>query len=74
MEIDSSNWIYSTDRMELRERCLSILLRRFGSELNEDGTPRYSTESIYGCVHDWVSHGNPKPDGIVAYYQAYYDK
>ena len=66
------DWLYSDDRMALREQCLSILLRRFGSTLNEDGTPEHSTESIYACAHDWVSQGHPKPDGIVKYYEAYY--
>jgi hypothetical protein len=69
MEVD---WLYSPDRMELREKCLSVLLNKFGSALNEDGTPVCSTESIYSCAHDWVSQGHPKTDGIVKYYEAYY--
>lgn len=68
----TSDWLYNEDRLELRERCLSILLRRYGSELNEDGTPVHSTENIYSCAHDWVSQGHRKPDGIVKYYEAYY--
>lgn len=70
----TTDWLYNEERLELREQCLSILLRRYGSELNEDGTPVHSNESIYNCAHDWVSHGNPKPDGIVKYYEAYYGK
>ena len=70
----TEDWLYSDDRMALRESCLSILLRRFGSALKEDGTPLHSTESIYACVHDWVSQGHPKTDGIVAYYKAYYEE
>ena len=66
------DWIYSDDRMALREQCLSVLLRRFGSHLKDDGTPENSTESIYACAHDWVSQGHPKIDGIVKYYEAYY--
>ena len=66
------DWIYSDDRMALREQCLSILLRRFGSRMKDDGTPENSTESIYACAHDWVSQGHPKTDGIVKYYEAYY--
>ncbi len=69
----SDGWLYSPERMNLREQCLSILLRRYGSHINEDGSPEHSTESIYACAHDWVSQGNPKPDGIVKYYDAYYD-
>jgi hypothetical protein len=68
----TSDWLYSEKRLELRERCLSILLRKFGSEINEDGTPKYPTESIYNCAHDWVSQGHKIPDGIVKYYEAYY--
>ena len=70
----TNDWLYDQKRMEFRERCLSILLQRFGSELNEDGSPAYSSQSIYECAHDWVSQGNVKPDGIVAYYEAYYGK
>ena len=71
MEI-TSDWLYNEERLELREHCLSILLRKYGSEIKEDGTPVHSTESIYNCAHDWVSQGHPKPDGIVKYYEAYY--
>ena len=70
----TNDWLYDQKRMEFRERCLSILLQRFGSELNEDGSPAFSSQSIYECAHDWVSQGNVRPDGIVAYYEAYYGK
>lgn len=70
MEVTS--WIYSPEKMNLREQCLSVLLRRYGSELNPDGSSKYSSESIFNCAHDWVSHGNPKTDGIVKYYEAYF--
>ncbi len=69
----SDGWLYSPDRLDLRGQCLSILLKRYGSLINEDGTPTNTNESIYACAHDWVSQGNPKPDGIVKYYDAYYD-
>jgi len=67
-----TDWRYSPERMDLRERCLSILLKKYGSDLKEDGSPKHSPESIYGCAHDWVSHGNKISDGIVKYYEAYY--
>lgn len=70
----TSDWLYSEERLELREKCLNILLNRFGSEINEDGTPVNSTESIYNCAHDWVSQGHAIPNGIVKYYEAYYGK
>jgi hypothetical protein len=66
------DWRYEPKRMVLREQALSVLLKTFGSDLKEDGSPVYSTESIYECAHDWVSQGNPRTDGIVKYYKAYY--
>ena len=67
-----TDWRYSDQKMKLRQSALSVLLKRFGSELNEDSSPKYSNESIYSCVHDWVSQGNVNTNGIVKYYQAYY--
>jgi hypothetical protein len=72
MEV-KEDWLYSTDRLQLRSKCLNILMRRFGSHLTEDGAPEHSSESIYACAHDWVSQGHPTVNGIVAYYRAYYD-
>ena len=69
----TEDWLYSQERLNLRANCLKILLRKFGSHIKEDGTPEHSTQSIYACVHDWVSQGNPRTDGIVAYYKAYYE-
>ena len=68
----TTDWRYSPDRMVLKEQCLSILLKKYGSELKEDGSPMFSTQSIYECAHDWVSQGNARPDGIAAYFNAYY--
>jgi len=67
-----TDWRYSDDRMKLRQEVLSILLERYGSELNEDGSPKYSPQSIYECAHDWVSQGNEISAGVVAFYKAYY--
>jgi hypothetical protein len=58
--------------MELRQKVYTILLARFGSQLDSNGEPLYSMESITECAHDWVSQGNARTDGIVKYYQAYY--
>lgn len=69
--LNNLDWRYEPDRMALREQCLSILLKKYGSEL-KDGVPKYSTMSIYDCAQDWVSQGNKIPDGIVKYYEAYY--
>ena len=68
----NDDWRYSNHKMQVREQSLSILLKRFGSELDENGEPKYSSKSIYECVHDWVSQGNMRTDGLVKYYQAYY--
>lgn len=68
------DWRYVDDRMNLRGKVLSLLLNRFGRELNEDGSPKYSSQSIYECAHDWVSQGNLTTSGIIKYYEAYYAK
>ena len=69
----TTDWLYSPERMALKEQCLSVLMRKYGSDLNEDGSPKFSTQSIYECAHDWVSQGNKYTDGIVSYYKSHYD-
>ena len=66
-----TDWRYSDDRMEIRQQVLRTLLARFGHQL-EGGVPKYSTQSIYECAHDWVSQGNVNSSGVVKYYLAYY--
>ena len=68
----NDDWRYSDDRMELRQKVYSLLLKRFGSAIDENGEPVYSMDSITQCSHDWVSQGNVRSDGIVKYFQAYY--
>ena len=70
--LEVEDWRYSDFKMQLRRQALSLLIKRFGSELNENGEPKYSNQSIYECVHDWVCQGNKRTDGLVKYYQAYY--
>jgi len=65
------DWRYADDRMKLREEVLKILLAKFGHQL-EGGKPKYSSQSIYECAHDWVSQGNSTSYGIVKYYETYY--
>ena len=67
-----NDWLYSKDRLDFREQCLSILLHDFGSQLNDNGEPLYSSKSIYACAHDWVSQGHPVTTGIINYYKNYY--
>ena len=68
----NEDWRYSEERMELRQKVYSLLLGRFGSELDENGEPIYSMQSISECAHDWVSQGNVNTSGLVKYYEAYY--
>jgi hypothetical protein len=70
----TNDWRYSEDRMLIRTQALNILLKKFGSTLKTNGEPKYSNQSIYECVHDWVSQGNTNVNGIVKYYEAYYAK
>jgi len=68
----NEDWRYNEERMELRQQVYTILLSRFGGQLNENGEPVHSMESITQCCHDWVSQGHVNSNGIVKYYQAYY--
>ena len=68
----NDDWRYSDERMELRQKVYTLLLGRFGSEVDETGEPVYSMQSITECAHDWVSQGNVNTNGIVKYYEAYY--
>jgi hypothetical protein len=67
-----TDWRYTPDKMGVREKSLALLLKRYGSELNSDGSPKYSNQSIYACAHDWVSQGNMITHGIIKYYEVYY--
>ena len=71
MSID--DWRYGDYKMKVREQALKVLLSKFGGQM--DGCqPKYSSQSIYECVQDWVSQGNMNTAGIVKYYEAYYAK
>ncbi len=67
----NQDWRYREDKFKLREQALTVLLTKFGHQM--DGVvPKYSNQSIYECAHDWVSQGNVSTGGIVKYYEAYY--
>jgi len=66
-----TDWRYSDERMEIREQVLKVLLSKFGHQL-ENGMPKYSSQSIYECAHDWVSQGNVNSDGVIKCYLEYY--
>ena len=68
----NEDWRYSDQKMKLRQEVYKILLKRFGSDLDKEGKPMYNMKSITECAHDWVSQGNMRSDGIVAYFKAYY--
>jgi len=68
----NEDWRYSEERMDLRKKAYNLLLTRFGSQLDANGEPLYSMQSITECSHDWVSQGNVGTSGLVKYYQAYY--
>jgi hypothetical protein len=69
----TEDWRYSDEKMMIREQALRILLSKYGGEM--DGpSPKYSSQSIYECAHDWVSQGNMHTAGIVKYYEVYYAK
>ena len=67
----NQDWRYSEDKLKLRQQALTVLLTKFGHQM--DGVvPKYSHQSIYECAHDWVSQGNVSTSGLVKYYEAYY--
>lgn len=71
MTIDDSDqmaWLHSESRQEARSAALLRLLEAFGGELGGDATPSYCPRGLYGAAHDYVSHGNIDPDGIIPYY------
>ena len=68
----NEDWRYSEQKTALRTSALNVLLKKYGSEIHSDGSPRYINQSIYECAHDWVSQGNVNTNGIVKYYEAYY--
>ena len=70
--MSTDDWRYNEDRLKVREQALTILLKKYGSELNSTRESKYKSQSIYECAHDWVSQGNVNCNGITKYYEAYY--
>ena len=68
----NEDWRYSKEKLVLREQVLFVLMTKYGRELDSTMNPKYSTQSIYECAHDWVSQGNLKCDGIIEYYEENY--
>ena len=67
------DWLYGSARLDLCEQSLLMLLSQLGGNLDENGVPLYSNESLYAAAHDWVSHGNPTTEGILKFYYEYYN-
>jgi len=68
----STDWLFSDERLKLRSRCLGILLRNYGWDLDTSRLPLHSMEKIQGCAHDWVSQGHQDPEGILDYFKTNY--
>ena len=69
----TNDWRYSDERLNLRGQCLNVLLQKYGGINLNDDSP-YTTKDIYECVDVWVSQGNKRTDGIVAYFNAYFNR
>ena len=67
----NDDWRYSEDRMKLRQQCLGILLNKYGRTKIEEES--YTTQDIYECVDTWVSQGNQLSNGIVSYFNTYFN-
>ena len=69
--IDDSNqmlWLHNEERLELRAECLLKLMKTFGGTLNDNGEPEHGNRELYSACHDYVSHGNTNPEGVVKFY------
>jgi len=69
----NNDWRYDDDRLKLRGQVLQVLLTKFGSQ-TENHQPKYRTQFIYECAHDWVSQGHKTLFGVTTYFEAYYAK
>ena len=59
------------EKLSLREQSFKVLVAKYGGQM-EGTIPKYTTQSMYECAHDWVSQGNINTSGIINYYKAYY--
>ena len=67
------DWRYNDFNTKLRQEVLKILLSKYGGQM-EGKEPKYSSQSIYECAHDWISQGHKTSFGVTKYYEAYYAK
>ena len=58
----NEDWRYSDARMKLRQEVYTILLKKFGAELNDHGAPVHSMEDITCLLYT-----SPSPrDGLLS--------
>ena len=57
---------YTEEQMKLRQEVLQILFKKFGNG-------SYSNNTIYECANEWIEKGNVRSDGVVSYFNAYYN-
>jgi hypothetical protein len=67
----NEDWRYSEERMQLRAQCLKVLLTKYGRGQIEEES--YTTQDIYECVDTWISQGHKLSNGIVSYFNAYFN-
>ena len=65
---DQMAWLHSDQRQAARSAALLSLLKAFGGDINPDGSPKYNPRGLYGAAHDYVSHGNTDPGGVLGFY------
>ena len=65
---DQLEWLHSEEKLALRSACLLRLLMVCGGELSEANTPLHENRTLYSAVHDYISHGNTDPEGVVRFY------
>ena len=64
----ANDWRYDDQRLKIREQALKVLMSKF-SHVMINHLPKYSSQSIYECAHDWVCllYTSPSPrDGLLS--------
>ena len=59
----TDSWKYNPEKMQLRQRCLTILMGQFPTE----------NATVYNCCDDWIEK-QVTTHGIVDYYKHYYNQ
>ena len=72
LKMTNEDWRYTDDRLALRGQCLLVLMNKYGGPRIEE--QNYTTQDIYECADTWISQGNKSTSGIVAYFNAYFNK